>query len=596
MFHFTRKEIFILYTCAFLFGVLIYEKFAYLSIIFIPFIFLKSVRFIPLCIAIGMLSFFIKSQNLKFNTVGSMNETEVIGKIEKIYFKKEGIRALISLEKDEEFKKLIASFKTQAPIKLGETLQITGLLIPLPQKVYPTFYDVEMKNRYEKVAGYISVQNYEVLKTDFSLTQIIRSYILNTLSNFQNEDYKSVAVAILIGDKGKIKPEVYNIFKTSGLAHILAISGLHMSISIFLFFGICYKLLALTPLCNIYDTKKISAVLGIVVGFLYLMASSFPVSGIRSFIMACFLFCSFIFERGASHVRSLCLALIIILCIMPQEVLFPSFQLSFASVLCLLYCYKFTPFENKILNHIIAIITSSFFITIATAPLVVHHFSYVHFYGAIFNVFAIPFLAVFIMPIALLNIASGGMFVWLFEFGINILFQIANVSLKLPFSSIFFPYFNPYLLVVYIFGLIFTLCFTNKRIGLCLISCSLIAYCITAKMPKIVVNEKYIAIKHNNDYIVPYKIPDGFLKEIWMQNLNTKFTLYKNISNLDFVCKKGVCIKENEFTIVYTKSQKNIKCEGEVFINTKSDFVPENCNARKIIVHSNLTTTPILIY
>ena len=480
-----------------------------------PLLFVKKFRLPILFFLLGILVTFLKLQTLKAPVVEEMAFTKLEGKVEKLMFKRGEQRALltdISCE-DCKYKKLMATFRTQPDLKLGDRVFIEGLLVPLPSKVYPYFYDVEIKNKFQQIVGYISVKNYKVTSHSFNILNPIRSHILNVLEKFESPNAKSIALALILGDKGLIEKQDYESFKKAGLAHILAISGLHMSIACILVFGLFFQLFALTPLALKCQTKRIAGFIGLAFGLVYLLVAGVPISGIRSFLMVFFLFCTFILGFGASGVRSLALALFFILLLWPEEAFFPSFQLSFASVLCLLKCSVFQ-FRSKILNATITTAIASIIVSAVTTPFALHHFGFVHFYGAFSNIIAIPLLASFIMPVAIASVLLPFEFLvqW-FEFGIKLLFKISGFFANLPFSAIHMPYFNGYLLAVYSFGIIFALCFKAyyRAFGVALVVAACAIYFIFAKNPYLVVNSEYAVIKDGKNYVSLFYIPEGFV-------------------------------------------------------------------------------------
>lgn len=601
-----KQEIFVLAGCGFCFGILVVYNFvnffflacviALLSMLYPLFI----TRIIAFCFILGAFSMFFRMKNLHVPEIETMMMASITGTVQKVYFTKQGTRAVIDdIECKKCFKlipkKLIATFKTSEPLKLGQHLFLTGLLIPLPKKVWPYFYDVEAKNKFSKIGGYISVKSFRVASESFSLIGVVRDYFLKAISKIKDKRTEAIAMALLLGDKGKLLDGDYEIFKKAGLAHILAISGLHMSIFCFLIFGFCWQVLAITPLCKVLDTRKFSGIIGLISGAVYLLVSGVSISGLRSFLMVLFLFSDFIFNRGAFGVRSLFLALFAILTLFPEEIFFPSFQLSFISVLCLLKCYTFKPSKFKIVNIITGTATSSFFVSLLTMPIVIHHFSFFHIYGILSNIIAIPLLTIFVMPLAvILLITNSAIFAKAFGGSINIMLQVADIFAKLPFSKIFMPHFSGILLVAFILGLVMCLCFTRKIIGIMLVAFSSIYYFFTLKMPYLVVNSQYIVIKDGKNYVSVFHIPDGFLKNIWQEKLNTHFIPYNTVKDKNFICENGACLSltkaPNQFTILYDEVENMDHCTGGVLINMisgKTDPIKE-CKFQKVITAKDI--------
>jgi competence protein ComEC len=560
-------------------------------------VFIPKIRLPVIFLTIGFLSIFIRLFNHELMVVESMRYGEVSGKVERLYFKNSDLRAIIKT--DGKYEKLIASFRGIPDVKIGDELALKGFFVPLPKQVYPTYYDVESKNKFNKIAGYFSVKKIEVIKHNFSVIDVMRRYVLDVLNKFIKHETKSVALALIMGDKGLISKDDYNAFKKAGIAHILAISGLHMSIVCILIFTVIFRVLSVTPLYKYCDTKKIAGVVGILFGLFYLLLAGVPISGLRSFLMVILLFVSIFFLRGGGGFRSLAISLFLILLFWGEEVFFPSFQLSFVSVLCLLKMPNFN-FGGRLVNAVFTTALSSILVSFLTLPFAIHHFSYVHFYGAISNVIAIPLLAFFVMPSAILSLTGFMPFIWLFEWGIDLLFLISNLIANLPFSSIFMPYFNGYLLSIYSFCLIFALCFRQKVFkitGLLGILVVTIVYSLTAKNPALVANEDYVVMKDGKNYISLFYIPSGFLKEVWEEKLNASLMPIDKAKLEEIFCDESACFSaKHKFTVVFDDTGELSYCTGGSLLKLAEIKENSKCKFKNILNVGDLNYTPTLLY
>lgn len=627
----TKDDTFILsIICFFSSTLLLFNSFYLLWVLlftFVTFLTFKNRTYLPLLLlcTFSIFTVTLKNFNIKTTVITKIESAKIEAHVERTYFKNGGLRAVVSnikclqcrykLKKNPP-KKLIASFKEEGAVIAGEKVIIYGPLLPLPKKVHPYFYDVEMKNKYMKIGGYIRVKKFTTLKTFFNLTSILRSHTINVLEKVENRNAKAVATALFLGDKGRLSKEEYNVFKKAGIAHVLAVSGLHMSIFCFLIFKAIFHLLAFTPLCNMYDTKKIAGLFGLASGFLYLTVSGFSISGFRSFLMVLFLFLNFIFYRGSSGIRSLFIAAFIILSLMPEEAMFPSLALSFISVLCLLKCHNFTSqFKGKsfLLNTfsmVFVVIYSSFIIFMCTIPFAIFYFNFIHFYGIVSNIIAIPLLSIFIMPIGLLALLTQfEAFIILLQKSIEVLIVTANFFSNLPFSSIFLPSFNGRVLFIFTLGLVLFLCIKKfKFIGSVLILSSVILYFLTAKLPDIIVNSEYLVIKDEKRYISIFNIKNKFLKEVWQEKVNSTFVPYKLANPKTFKCEEGVCFSvnnKNGFAIIYDDNFNMQSCEGKILILLIKQSLFEDwrkktsCNFKKVITFTDvikITPEPFLIH
>ncbi|MFP6733277.1 MAG: ComEC/Rec2 family competence protein [Rhodospirillales bacterium] len=150
-------------------------------------------------------------------------------------------------------------------------------------------------------------------------------------------DAGAVAAALITGDRSAISKPVLQAFRDSGIAHLLAISGLHVGlVAGLLFFGL-RAILALVPaLALTYPIKKWAALFAIGGAFFYTMLAGATVPTQRAFVMIGLILIAVIFDRQGISMRLVAIAAFVILLIQPDAMLGPSFQMSFAAVIALI--------------------------------------------------------------------------------------------------------------------------------------------------------------------------------------------------------------------------------------------------------------------
>lgn len=136
-------------------------------------------------------------------------------------------------------------------------------------------------------------------------------------------------VAVLTGDRSMTDPEVKDTFSASGLAHLLALSGLHVGI-----LTGCFSLFLIPML--LCGHRKLSMALTIGALWFFAIMTGLSPSVVRAVIMGSILLLSFMLERRTSPLNALSLAAILILLFDPGAILMPGFQLSFIGVLSIL--------------------------------------------------------------------------------------------------------------------------------------------------------------------------------------------------------------------------------------------------------------------
>jgi len=155
-------------------------------------------------------------------------------------------------------------------------------------------------------------------------------------------DTAGLQAALLTGDRSAIPEQQEESLRDAGLAHLLAISGLHMGLLAGGAYSVASLLLAMIgPWARRYDMRKVAAVIGALFATGYLLLSGASVSTQRAFIMAMIVFAAVIFDRRAVSMRSVAVAAAIVLLMHPESLLGAGFQMSFAATAALVAVYRY---------------------------------------------------------------------------------------------------------------------------------------------------------------------------------------------------------------------------------------------------------------
>lgn len=176
-------------------------------------------------------------------------------------------------------------------------------------RTYANFYDIEFSEN-----------------QSLTLKEKIKFGVYNKLISWDVK-HADVAYAMLFGDSDYLNSDTLNIFRNTGVAHLLAVSGLHVSL-VALLISFILKKLKVSPYYNF-------AIISIML-LLYAYLCDFSVSVVRAGLMASIaLFCK---ARGNPYDRLsvLCLVAAFILMINPLKLINVSFILSFSAVLSII--------------------------------------------------------------------------------------------------------------------------------------------------------------------------------------------------------------------------------------------------------------------
>jgi competence protein ComEC len=221
----------------------------------------------------------------------------------------------------------------------------------------------------------------------------------------------AVAAALLTGGQSAIPPADLAAMRDSGLAHLLSVSGLHITIVMGASFGLLRLLVALVPCLALrLPGKAVAAAGALVVGGLYLLLTGGQVPMQRSFAMAALATLALLTGRRALSLRAWALAAAVVLLAQPAALLGPSFQMSFAAVLALIAGWEWlrprlpnpgtglARWKRRLALAAFAVVATSLLAGAATTPFGLHHFGRLQLYGVAANALAVPITSALVMP------------------------------------------------------------------------------------------------------------------------------------------------------------------------------------------------------
>ncbi len=201
-------------------------------------------------------------------------------------------------------------------------------------------------------------------------------------------------LALGLGINSQMSWEVKEAFRKSGLAHITVVSGLHLTL-------LLSALLWFLRFAGFRRRIAASLAIPFLCFFLLLIGPRIPV--VRATILAAFLMGGIFLERPVDRLNALAAAALAVLLIWPEELLLPSFQLSFMAVLALIVilpgCMRFLPIPRSLpWSYIVQLVLASFAVTIALAPIAIYHCYAWSTAASVGNLIVIPLLS-FLLPL-----------------------------------------------------------------------------------------------------------------------------------------------------------------------------------------------------
>ncbi len=214
------------------------------------------------------------------------------------------------------------------------------------------------------------------------------------------------AAAIMTGDRSGLSQQTLEAMRISNLAHLLAISGLHMGlVAGFVFASTRLALAAIPRVALRWPVKKNAAAVAVLAAAGYLALSGGNVATERAFVMVSVMLVAVMLERRALSLRAVAVAAVILLCLRPEALLGPGFQMSFAATVALVAVFGWfrdaaVPLGPRWLRPMLAVVISSAVAGAATAPVAAAHFNQMAQYGLLANLLSVPLMGVLVMPAA----------------------------------------------------------------------------------------------------------------------------------------------------------------------------------------------------
>lgn len=245
------------------------------------------------------------------------------------------------------------------------------------------------------------------------------------------------AAAIMTGDRSGIGQDTLEALRVSNLAHLLAISGLHLGLLAGVVFGAVRLGFAAIPYLGLrLPVKKIAAGVAVVAAGGYYALSGGNVATERAFIMVAVMLCAVMADRRALSLRAVALAALIVLVLRPEALLGPGFQMSFAATTALVAVFGwFRDHEISLgprwLRPVVAVAMSSLVAGLATAPFAAAHFNQIAHYGLPANLLSVPLMGLLVMPAALvavclLPVGLEGAALWVMGQGLDWILGVAH--------------------------------------------------------------------------------------------------------------------------------------------------------------------------
>ena len=348
-------------------------------------------------------------------------------------------------------------------VREGAIVRAKARLMPPAGPAIPGAYDFAERAWFDGLGATGSViSDIEILKggAKQGLLAQWRSALARHVRRQMGGGAGALGATLATGDRGAIDETDAEAMRRSGMAHLLSISGLHVTAVVGAIYLIVSRLLALiAPLALRISVPLVAAGAAAVAAIGYTLLTGAEVPTIRACVATLLVLIAMALGRQPISLRMIAAGALLVLCLWPESLTGPSFQLSFAAVTAIVALHEWPVMKrfvaradrrrlSRAVRFVAALFVTGLVVEIVLMPIAMYHFHKAGLYGPFANVLAIPLTTFVVMPLEalalFLDIAGLGAPVWyLCERALQLLLGIAHVTANQPGSVATLPSMAP---------------------------------------------------------------------------------------------------------------------------------------------------------
>lgn len=303
-------------------------------------------------------------------------------------------------EKSVSVKRIFVNTEKIPNVKIGNIIKVRGKLRQFEEAANKGNFDSRKYYLSLGFYGKIEAGTIEIINSDYSGIRQglyeLRMEIIERLEKLCSDNNGIFSIinnkngiigAIILGDKTDIDSDIKELYSVSGIAHILAISGLHIS-----FIG-----MAIYRLLRRRFRFLFSAAVSIPVVLSFGIMSGFGISTIRAIIMFILKIIGEVLGRKYDAITAISLAGLVLLVQNPFVVCNSGFQMSFGAIIAIVLIL---PIVEEILNtdnKIIKVLSANFTISLVMNPILAWNYYELPTFSFLLNIVVVPLMSVVIV-------------------------------------------------------------------------------------------------------------------------------------------------------------------------------------------------------
>lgn len=408
------------------------------------------------------------------------NQVEILGRVSKISESPFGFQVYlqnVSLQ-GITFNQIIVYTDDTKGLKIGNIIKVTGNIKHFSMARNRGNFD--QRDYYMSLGIYVGVSAQKVLITDSDYDGIrhhleqLKNSIKDRLDKVCNHGVKGIMKVlgnkntlyegILLGDKSGMDMELKELYSISGISHVLAISGLHISIIGMFIYSLFRRRFSF----------GVAATFSVAVVVAFGILSGMGIAAIRAMIMFGLKLLGEVLGRNYDYLTAISLAGMMLLMSNPFVIYNAGFQMSFVAIISIVIVWKKVAYilqlsdekEIKIRNQrkkgrpdkqsksnqrsimcqiknkLIKSILFSMTISICMNPIVAYHYFALPTYSFLLNMLIVPFMSVVVVSgvfgiaFSYFGVGIARLIIFPGCFTLEMYEKICNIVLKLPFASV----------------------------------------------------------------------------------------------------------------------------------------------------------------
>ncbi|GAB1438227.1 ComEC family protein [Providencia sp.] len=300
------------------------------------------------------------------------------------------------------FPPLYAIWKTSEPVCAGQSWLITGKLRVSHSSLNEGSFNQQRYLLANKIIGTLKSKHARVVSPDCSVRQKVIDYFYRLINPLTSS---GVIYGLMFGERSLLSTSQSQLLQSTGLTHLMAISGLHIGLTYFFGFMIGRMVQYFLPLK--YINERVPIIFGLVLASLYAWLSGLAIPATRAlFSLLLWVY----IRRKPVHYFSWQWALwsiVGILLLDPLAILSDSFWLSAFAVLAIIYWFTVFPLppqliERAVVGKIIALTHLQIGLLILLIPAQLIIFDGINFMSLIANLWFVPIISWIVVPAILI--------------------------------------------------------------------------------------------------------------------------------------------------------------------------------------------------